>query len=76
MKMVDAAQEALKSLGGGPATAKAVYEEIIKRELFTFGAKNPVSILSSTMRKSTEGSPRLSGSSVFSSPEKGTYKLK
>ncbi len=76
MRMVEAAKQALGSLGGGPATAQAVYDEIIKRELFTFGAKNPVSVLSSTMRKATEGSPRLSGAAVFSSPAKGTYQLK
>jgi hypothetical protein len=76
MKMADAAQEALTSLGGGPATPKVIYAEIIRRELYTFGAKSPVSVLSGTIRQATEGSPRLKGAAVFSSPSPGSYQLK
>ncbi len=76
MKMVDAAQEALKSLGGGPATPKVIYEEIRRRELYKFGAKSPVSVLSGAMRQATDGSPRLKGTALFTSPTIGSYQLK
>ncbi len=76
MRMVDAAVEALKTLGGGPATPKQIYDEIVRQELFSFGAKSPVSVLSGSMREKTEGSPRLKGDALFVSAGSGLYALK
>lgn len=72
MKMADAAYEALKHLGR-PATVREIYEEIERRKLFTFGAKDPVSVLSSTLRKHTRGSRTLRGEPRFLSPKPGTF---
>lgn len=74
MKIVDAAQEALKNLGR-PAKVREIHDEIVKRELFTFGAKSPVSVLSGTMRQRTEGSPGLRGEAIFRVKEPGVYEL-
>jgi len=74
--MVDAAAEALRSLGGEPATPKEIHDEIVRQKLFTFGAKSPVSVLSGTLREYTEGSPRLKATALFVSPKQGVYQLK
>ncbi len=76
MIMIEAATQALQSLGGGPASAREIYDEIIRRELYKFGAKNPVSVLSSTMRERTEGCARLKGEALFISSGSGVYQLK
>lgn len=76
MTIVEAAEEALKSLGGGPATVRQIYDEIVRRSLYSFGAKNPVSVLSGTIREATEGSSRLKGTARFVTPSHGCYSLK
>ena len=74
MKMVEAARQALQSLGR-PASTREIYDEIMNRNLYTFGAKSPVSVLSGTMRQATDGSPRLKGKPLFRSPKPGTFEL-
>ena len=76
MKIVDAAARALEALGGGPATPRQIYEEIVRLELYKFGARNPISVLSGTMREKTEGSPRLKGEAMFVSQSQGTYQIR
>ncbi len=74
MKMIEAAKEALKSLNR-QARAREIYEEIVRRELYKFGAKDPASVLSGTMRQRTEGSRSLRGQPLFRSPERGLFEL-
>ena len=74
MRMADAACEALKTLAR-PATVVEIYEEIVRQELFTFGAKDPVSVLGKTLRKRTKGSKTLSGEPAFKSPKTGQFDL-
>ena len=40
---------------GKPMTAQAIYDYIIKNNLYDFKAKEPLSILKSELRKHTEG---------------------
>ena len=75
MKMVDAAAEALKALGGGPATTSQIHDEIVRRKLYEFKAQSPTSVLSSAMRKATEGSASLRGKATFISPRPGSFQL-
>ena len=75
MTMVEAAREVLKQLNR-PATAREIHTEIVKRQLFIFGAKDPVSVLGGAMRRKTDGSPKLNGQALFTSPNKGTYQLR
>ena len=74
MRMADAACEALKSLGR-PATVKEIYAEIVRLELFTFGAKDPVSVLGKTLRKRTKASKTLNGEPLFGSPKSGQFEI-
>lgn len=74
MRMADAAYEALKSLGRA-ATVREIHEEIVRRKLFTFGAKDPVSVLGKALRKQTEGSKTLNGKARFRSPQAGVFKI-
>ena len=72
MRMTDAAHQVLKRLDR-PATAHEIYDEIVRCDSFNFGAKHPVSVLRSTLRKHTEGSRVLSGQARFSSPSPGLF---
>ena len=74
MKMVEAAELALKSLGQ-PASVREIYEEILRQDLFSFGAKDPVSVLGGAIRRRARGSMRLRGEAVFESTGKGTFRL-
>jgi restriction system protein len=72
--MVEAARRVLTELGR-PATAREIHAEIVQRELFQFGAKDPVSVLGSALRRRTKGSAKLSGPAMFETPHKGLYEL-
>ena len=74
MKMIEAAEQALKSLGR-PATVREIYEEITRQSLFSFGAKDPVSVLGSAIRRRTKGSRSFRGDPLFKSTGTGTYYL-
>jgi hypothetical protein len=73
MTIADAAQKALKSLNR-PASIKEVYAVIEKEQLFQFKAKDPVGVLSSSIRKHTKGSKTLRGSPIFEQVAKGTFR--
>lgn len=74
MTMVEAARQALKNLGR-PATAREIHDEIVRARLFTFGAKDPVSVLGGTLRRHTEGSKTLRGEAIFAAPSRGLFRL-
>lgn len=73
MKIFEAAEVVLKE-AGRPMGAKEIYTEIVKKDLFTFGAKDPVSIVSKTLRKKSD-SPMNTGSAVFLKQSNNTYGL-
>ena len=74
LRMVEAAKKALQSLGQ-PASVRAIHKEITKHGLFEFGAKDPVSVLGSAIRRRTKGSKSLRGPELFESTGSGTYRL-
>ena len=56
MTILEAAVAVL-SRKAGPMAVKDVYEEIVRNNLYSFGAKNPRSVLSGTLRKHVKTSP-------------------
>jgi len=68
--IAEAAQSALRTLAR-PATTRQIYDEIVKQDLFRFGAKDPVAVLGSAIRRRTEGSKSLRGEVLFLSDERG-----
>lgn len=69
-----AAAEAMKSLEG-PATVAEVHAEIVRRGLFEFGAKDPIAVVGSAIRRRTVGSKGLKGDAIFVALGKGRYEL-
>jgi restriction system protein len=50
LTMIQAAQKAIIDLGK-PSTAIEIYEHILKEQIYQFNAKDPQSILKSTLRR-------------------------
>lgn len=53
MRIIDAVVMVLKE--NGSLTSKEAYEKIIEKELYTFGAKNPINVVNSEIRCHCEG---------------------
>ena len=51
-----------------------IYDEILKRNLYTFGAKNPKSVLSQAIRQKSSANPKMSNPN-FRVVAPSTYKL-
>lgn len=73
MKIYEAALMVLKE-SGQPMHARDIHREIVARELYSFGAKDPVSVVSQALRKKSEGAPN-SVNVVFKRTGPGTYGL-
>lgn len=73
MNIAEAAQTVLKDTTS-PMTPVDIHAEIIKRGLFTFGAKNPVSVVSSTLRKKSDANPKAT-TVLFHLSSKNLYEL-
>ncbi len=73
MKMYEAAVEVLRT-ADDPLHVRDVHQQIISKELFTFGAKNPVSVLSQTMSERSAGG-RKGDPPLFVRTAPGTYTL-
>ena len=73
MRMYEAAKIVLTD-ENRPMHAKALHAEIVRRGLFQFGAKSPVSVLSQTLRDKSVGG-RKSQEPVFVRTALGTYGL-
>lgn len=60
MTILEAAVEVLKQRGE-PMPVKDIYDEIIGRSLYSFGAKSPRSVLSGTLRNHIKksGNPKV-----------------
>lgn len=54
MTMLDAALVVLRKTNS-PLSAEEIYSQILKENLFTFNAKDPLSILKAQLRKNTLG---------------------
>ena len=73
MKIYEAAQMVLKD-AGRPLPVKDIYEQIISRNLFTFTAKEPLSVLSQTLRKKSTDNPKADVV-LFKKTAPNTYSL-
>ncbi len=74
MTMVEAAEAALRQLDR-PASVRDIYAEIQRQNSFSFGAKDPVSVLGGAIRRRTNGSKTLKGTPLFRKNPDGTYAL-
>lgn len=73
MTIAAACQEVLKSTNM-PMTPGEIYDEIMKRDLFKFGAQNPTSVVAQTLRKKSNANPKAT-QILFTAVEKGKYML-
>ena len=72
-------RDALKQVigeSGHPLTAKEAYESIVDRGLYEFGAKNPLAVVQSQLRKSAVGVQSKTGTRIkhFELVEGNKYK--
>lgn len=73
MKMYEAARTVLMN-ANRPMHAKEIHTEIVRRNLFHFGAKKPVSVLSQALGDRSE-SGRRNVEALFIRTAPGTYDL-
>lgn len=73
MKMFEAAEKVLAE-SETPMHAKDIYAEIVKRDLYQFGAKNPVSVLSQSLSERSVGNTK-NREELFTRTAPGTYLL-
>ena len=73
MTIADAAQLVLKESGRAMTTSE-IYDEIIKRGLYSFGAKNPKSVMSQAIRERSDANPRAK-EILFRMVSQGTYEI-
>lgn len=73
MNIAEAAKTVLQDSPEAMTPAN-IHSEIVKRGLFTFGAKNPISVVSSTLRKKSDADPKAK-QILFHMVDKGKYKL-
>ena len=73
MNIAEAAQAVLKD-STSPMSPADIHAEIVKRDLFTFRAKNPVSVVSSTLRKKSDANSKAT-TVIFKLSGKGLYEL-
>lgn len=75
MKIYEAAKAVLKE-SGKPMHARDIHREIVAKGLYSFGAKDPVSIVSQALRKKTADAPGGGAAEiVFERTGPGTYGL-
>jgi len=73
MTIAKAAQTVLKN-SNKPLTVQEIYNEVIKQNLYTFGAKNPKGVMSQAIRVRSDANPKAK-SVMFKSLDKGMYQL-
>jgi len=57
MTIAAVAQSVLREAGRA-MTVEEIYDEIIRRDLYKFGAKNPKSVMSQTIREKSDANPK------------------
>ena len=73
MIIVEAAQLVLRETGK-EMSVEEIYNQIIARDLFKFGAKDPKAVLSRTIRLKSDANPKAQ-TVLFKSTKPGVYKL-
>lgn len=73
MKIYEAARLILQD-AGQTMHARDIHRAIVGRNLYTFGAKDPVSIVSQSLRKKSAGAPSTTDA-IFKRTAPGTYGL-
>ena len=73
MTIAEAAQSVLRDTGR-PMTTTELYEEIIRRGLYTFGAKNPKSVMTQAIRERSDANPKAK-QVLFRKLSQDTYAL-
>lgn len=73
MKIYEAAIRVLEE-AQQPMHARDIHREIVAKKLYSFGAMDPVSIVSQALRKRSEGAPGA-GNVIFKRMGPGTYGL-
>jgi len=73
MTITKAAQTVLKNTDRA-MHVNEIYEVIIRQNLYTFGAKNPKSVLSQTIREKSTANPKAK-TVLFRMVGPGTYEL-
>ena len=73
MTIVEAAKTVLND-AGKIMTSQEIYDEIITRNLYTFGAKNPKGVMSQAIREKSDANPKAKNV-IFKSVGQGSYTL-
>lgn len=73
MIIAEAAQSVLRESGKAMTTTE-IYDEIIRRDLYKFGAKNPKSVLSQAIRNRSDANPKAK-QVIFRKVSSGMYEL-
>ena len=73
MTISDAAQSVLRESGRAMTTTE-MYDEIIRRGLYNFGAKNPKSVMSQAIRERSDTNPKAK-QVLFRMVSQGTYEI-
>lgn len=73
MNIAEAAKVVLQD-ATAPMSAADIYAEIVKRDLFQFGAKDPKSVVAQTLRKRSDANPKAK-TVLFRLSSKGMYEL-
>ncbi len=73
MTIAEAAQSVLRETGRAMTTTE-IYDEIIRRSLYNFGAKNPKSVMSQAIRERSGANPKAK-QVLFRQVSQGIYEL-
>lgn len=73
MTIAEAAQTVLKN-AGKPLNIQEIYDEIIKQDLYKFGAKNPKGVMSQAIRERSDINPKAK-MVIFKALGQGIYTL-
>lgn len=74
MKICEAAETVLRD-AGEPMHVRDIHRNIVHKGLFEFKAKDPISVLSRTLRKNAVSTKASSGQAIFTKMDQGTYGL-
>ena len=73
MTIAEAVQTVLRDTGRA-MNIQEIYDEIIRQNLYTFGAKNPKGVMSQAIRERSDANPKAK-SVMFKVVGQGTYSL-
>jgi len=73
MTIAEAVQKVLKE-ANKPLNTQEIYDEIIKSNLYTFGAKNPKGVMSQAIRERSDANPKAKVV-IFKALGQGVYSL-